>query len=223
MSQLHLYWASGSPYAWRVMLALEVKRLSYESHLIEFSSGELKSDSYLRMNPRGRVPTLRDGDYVVYESTAILAYLEAKYPEVPLFGSTPEQVGNIWRAIGELASYCDDVFQPNIIRPLYFNKTGDAVVSQRLKETIPKLHAELARYEALAEGNSWLVGDAISAADIFLLPLLKGLERAAQKPAAKEFELGLLPLADKYPNLARLIERVEQVPGYDQTYPPHWR
>src|SRR3954470_18066619 len=75
---LELYWGSGSPFAWRVMLTLEVKRLSYESKLLEFSKSEHKTPSFLRLNPRGKIPVLKDGDLVLYESLAIMAYLEKK-------------------------------------------------------------------------------------------------------------------------------------------------
>ena len=61
---IEVYWGSGSPYSWRVLLALEHKRLAYESHLLQFSKQEHKSPQMLRMNPRGRVPVLKDGDYV---------------------------------------------------------------------------------------------------------------------------------------------------------------
>src|SRR3990167_4669598 len=102
---IELYWGSGSPFAWRVMLTLEVKRLKYESKLLEFSKQEHKSPDYLRLNPRGKVPTLKDGDFVLYESLAIMAYLDRKYPDPPLFGRTPQETGAIWRAISEAESY----------------------------------------------------------------------------------------------------------------------
>jgi len=69
---IDLYWGSGSPYSWRVLLALEYKRLTYTSHLLQFSKQEHKSPQMLAMNPRGRLPVLRDGDYVCFESLAIL-------------------------------------------------------------------------------------------------------------------------------------------------------
>ena len=73
---IELYWGSGSPFAWRVMLMLEVKRLPYHSKLLEFSKDEHKAPAYLKLNPRGKVPTLKDGDYVLYESLAIMSYLD---------------------------------------------------------------------------------------------------------------------------------------------------
>ncbi|MGQ0657219.1 MAG: glutathione S-transferase family protein [Chromatiales bacterium] len=78
---LEVYWGSGSPFAWRALLALEVKRLQYVSHQLQFSRQEHKSPEFLRLNPRGKVPVLKDGDFVVYESLAIMKYLDDKYAE----------------------------------------------------------------------------------------------------------------------------------------------
>src|SRR4051794_37484747 len=102
---IELYWGSGSPFAWRVMLTLEVKGLAYESKLLEFSKSDHKTDAYLKLNPRGKVPTLKDGGFVVYESLAIMSYLDRKYPAPPLFGTSAEETGLIWQAISECDSY----------------------------------------------------------------------------------------------------------------------
>src|SRR5438132_5456112 len=106
---IDLYWGSGSPYAWRVMLALEHKGLAYTSHLLQFSKQEHKSPQMLSLNFRGRVPVLKDGDYVVFESLAVLFYLDRKYPtSVPLFGRTPEEAGVIMRVICEYQAYAEE-------------------------------------------------------------------------------------------------------------------
>ncbi len=104
---IEIYWGSGSPYSWRVLLALEYKRLAYDSHLLQFSKQEHKSPQLLRMNPRGRVPVLKDGDYVVFESLACLLYLDRKYPDYPLFGTSAEEAGTIMRVICEYQAYAE--------------------------------------------------------------------------------------------------------------------
>ena len=81
---IEVFWGSGSPFAWRVLLALEFKKLPYVPHLLQFSKQEHKSPQMLALNPRGRVPVLKDGDYVCFESLAILYYLDLKYPRPPL-------------------------------------------------------------------------------------------------------------------------------------------
>ena len=77
-----LFSFSGSPYGWRVLLARGAKGLEYELHYLEASEGEHRTPEYLALNPRGKVPVLRDGDIVVYESVAILAYLERLRPKL---------------------------------------------------------------------------------------------------------------------------------------------
>src|ERR1700678_3145502 len=96
---LTLYWGSGSPFSWRILLALEHKGLHYESQLLHFDNQEHQSRQILKMNPRGRVPVLKDGDYVVFESVAILYYLDVRYPQVPIFGASPEEGCVIMRVI----------------------------------------------------------------------------------------------------------------------------
>jgi glutathione S-transferase len=58
LSDLTLYWVSGSPPSWRVMLTLAMKQLPYRSERIDSASGALKAPAYLDINPRGQVPTL---------------------------------------------------------------------------------------------------------------------------------------------------------------------
>src|SRR6202142_3476713 len=115
---LTLYWGSGSPFSWRVLLALEHKQLPYESHQLHFDKQEHQSPPMLKMNPRGRLPVLKDGDYVVFESVAVLYYLDVKYPEVPIFGTTPEEAGVIMRVICEFISYAVFSLKKNTNGPL---------------------------------------------------------------------------------------------------------
>jgi glutathione S-transferase len=217
---IELYWGSGSPFAWRVMLALEIKNLPYESKLLEFSKGEHKTPAYLKLNPRGKVPTLKDGDFVLYESIAMMAYLDRKYPDPPLFGKTPEEAGLIWRVISECESYL--VGEGNkVVRPMFFGKGLERV--DEIQQAAQAIRQELQSIDARLARSSWLVGEKISAADITVFPLVQLLLRAASKDVAKSFNLGLLPLSETYPAIARWVQRIEALPNYQRTYPPHWR
>ncbi len=217
---IELYWGSGSPFAWRVMLTLEVKGLAYESKLLEFSKGDHKAPAYLKLNPRGKVPTLKDGDFVLYESLAIMSYLDRKYPDPPLFGRTAEETGLIWRALAECESYMLPAGD-KLIRPIFFGKGLEKV--EDIQQAAETLRQELKLLDERLAGSQWLVGDKISAADIGVFPFLQLLLRAASKDAAKPFDLRLLPLAENFPNIARWVQRIEALPNYQRTYPPHWR
>lgn len=217
---LELYWGSGSPFAWRVMLTLEVKRLDYEPKLLEFSKGDHKTSAYLKLNPRGKVPTLRDGEFVLYESLAIMAYLDRKYPEPPLFGQTPEETGLIWRVISECESYLASAGD-RVVRPVFFGKGLEKV--DEIQQAAQTIRQELKTLDERLASSPWLVGAQITAADISVYPLIQLLLRAASKEAAQALNLGLLPLAQTYPHIARWVQGIETLPNYQRTYPPHWR
>src|SRR6267154_1216768 len=104
---IEVFWGSGSPYSWRVLLALEYKRLAYISRVLDLSKLEHQSPDMLALNPRGRVPVLKDGGYVCSESLAILIYLDRKYPQVSLFGENAEETGAIMRGICEYQVYVE--------------------------------------------------------------------------------------------------------------------
>ena len=131
---IDLWWASGSAYSWRVLLALERKRLPYNSHLLQLSLQEQKAPSMLAMNPRGRVPVLKDGDYIVYESLACLLYLDRRYPEPPIFGGTPEEAGTIMRVICEYQAYAESQLM-QIVYAVFFEN-----MDERAEEVTRAMH-----------------------------------------------------------------------------------
>ena len=217
---LELFWGSGSPYSWRVQLALEYKRLVYESHLLQFSKQEHKSPQMLRLNPRGRVPVLRDGDYVVFESLACLLYLDRRYPEPPLFGRTPEEAGTIMRVICEYQAYAETPLM-QIVSAVFFESTDE-----RMEEVTRAMHVvagEARTIEGRLSRSDWLVGEQVSAADLVVFPGIMLLLRAMKKREAGDLRSRFLPMETTYPAIARWLSRMAGLPGYDRTYPPHWR
>lgn len=216
---IEVIWGSGSPYAWRVLLTLEVKRLDYESRLIQFSRGDHRSPEHLALSPRGKVPVLRDGDYVLSESLAIMAYLDRRHPEPPLFGSSAQETGLIWKAISEMQSYVFPLAE-RIIVPAFGGRALDAADMQAAAD---ELHGELGLMEQAVSARGWLAVEQLSAADLAVYPFVETLLRAAGKDAVRPMGLGLLPLAQRHPALEDWRQRVTDLPGYTRTYPPHWR
>src|SRR5262249_60015363 len=77
---LTFYYGSGSPFSWKVWLALEHKRVPYELKLLSFQAGDLRKPEYLAINPRHKVPSIVDDGLALYESSVIVEYLEDRYP-----------------------------------------------------------------------------------------------------------------------------------------------
>jgi glutathione S-transferase len=222
---IDVYWGSGSPYAWRVLLALEYKRLQYTSHILQFSKQEHKSPQMLALNWRGRVPVLKDGDYVCFESLAVLYYLDLKYPEPHIFGRTPEEAGVIMRVICEYQAYIEPHLM-NIVRAIF--EKGPQVRSDHLRNdqiTNDMHHVanEARTIEARLSKSDWVVGESFSAVDMVIFPGIALLRRALERPEARELSSRFMPVEVNYPALGRWLKRVEDLPGYERTYPPHWR
>lgn len=217
---LEFFWFSGSCNAWRVHLALELKKVPYESRLLQFSKKENRTPEYLAINPRGKVPAIRDGAFTLTESFAILQYLERKYPEPPLLGRTPEEAGLVLRQALDLVFHFEPILD-RVAVPIYGGRAQEQ--AEAIKAAAAQLHPEVARLEAVLARSPFLVGEHISAADCTLFPFLQQLLRASGKEAAAPLELGFLPLEEKYPALAAWVARIQAIPGYERTYPPHWR
>lgn len=217
---IDVYWGSGSPYSWRVLLALEHKGLSYDSHLLQFSKQEHKSPQMLALNFRGKVPVLKDGDYVVFESLAVLYYLDRKYPDPPIFGRTPEESGVIMRVICEYQAYAEP-HVTSIVNSIFFRGPNSRV--EDLTRSIHAVAGEARTIEARLSKSDWVVGESYSAADMVIFPGIQVLLRALRRPEARDLSSRFLPLEVNYPALGRWIARVEALPGYERTYPPHWR
>lgn len=217
---IDFFWGSGSPYSWRVQLALEHKRLPYESHLLQFSKQEQKSPRMLAMNPRGRLPVLKDGDYVVFESLAVIYYLDLKYPEPPIFGRSPEEAGVIMRVINEFQAYTE-AYLSRITQAL-FTGSGD-IQGDEVANAMHVVAREARTIEQRLSRLDWIVGDSYSACDMVIFPWIQVLRRALARPAGAELARRFLPIEANYPALGRWLARIESLPGYERTYPPHWR
>ena len=210
-----IYWGSGNPYSWSVLLGLEFKGLKYKSRLLVFSKREHLAPEILRMNPRGQLPILKDGDLTVYESIAILAYLDSKNPELPLFGSTVKETGHIWQRVFEIENYLRDKIL-EIVHPIFFDDVTDNIDS--IEKSACYVQAELNILEEVLEKSEYLTGTKITAADIILFPLLKALLRAMEFGSAEKLDLELKELNKCYPNLANWMILIESVPGYKNTF-----
>jgi glutathione S-transferase len=97
-----LYDCSTAPSPRRARILLAEKGVVHETVQVDLRSGEQLSDAYRQINPLCTVPALRlDSGLVLTDNAAITAYLEARYPEPPLLGITPEEKAEIaswnWR------------------------------------------------------------------------------------------------------------------------------
>jgi glutathione S-transferase len=209
---IRFWYGSGSPFAWRVQLVIEEKRLRYEPILLSFAQGDLKTPEHLARHPHGKVPVIADDDVVVYESTAIVEYLDERYLTPPLLPRDPARRAGVRMEELECVEYFAAKFR-DVARQAFFTpkeKRDEAALASARAEA----RSELARLEAraAARGGLWIAGAEFSRADCTWLPFVEIAARAGVEVDAAGF-----------PWLIAWRERMRARPSYDRTYPPHWR
>ncbi|WP_461459142.1 glutathione S-transferase family protein, partial [Parasphingorhabdus sp.] len=110
---------SGSPRGWRVLLGLAFKRLTTEIKELKLSENEHKTEPFISLNPRGTIPVMESDGTVLRDSMAILAWLDRKFPEHPLFGSTDQEAAEIWQATMECRQYLRQA-AADFLTPVFF-------------------------------------------------------------------------------------------------------
>jgi glutathione S-transferase len=212
-SKLTFYYASGSPFAWRVWLALEHKGLDYAPKLLSFDKGDLQQPDFAALNPRQRVPVLVEGDFTLRESTVIVEYLEEKYPDRPrLFATEPKARAQQRLLIREADNYIQPVleeFGEAIFTPEDKRKPG------HIGDCIARLNDELAIWDGSIAGD-YLTGD-LSAVDFTLFPQLALIERFAKRLPSGTAKLQFGP------HLQAWMKRMQALDVVKKTWPPHWK
>jgi glutathione S-transferase len=208
-----LYYASGSPYAWRAWLALEHKGVPYELKILSFDAGDLKTPAYRSLNPRQRVPVLVDDGFVLYESAAIVEYIEDRWPGEPrLFSSEIHERAVQRRMVREADQYLVSAMERLVDELLFTPK--ERWSEERIASAWVELKSELSLWEAAIVGD-YLAG-ALSAADFTLYPAITLALRIAERTPA-------LANADPMgPKMRAWMRRMEALPITKTTWPPHW-
>jgi len=210
-----LYYGSGSPFAWRAQLALEHKALPYELKVLSFAAGDTRKPEFVALNPRHRVPVLVDADFVLYESSAIIEYLDEAYPGrgAPLFPGDARTRAIIRRMIREVDEDFDKALDP--LTTQAFSKKPEERDAKAIADARKAVVEELDLFSREMRGD-YLAGP-LSAADHALYTLVAFVWRSEMKLPDLDAN-GMLT-----PQLTQWKARIEALPYFDKTIPPHWR
>jgi len=148
-----LYYGSGSPYAWRVQLALEAKGLPYDRKVLSFAAGDTKKPEFVALNPRHRVPTIVDGGFTLYESNAIVEYLDESYKGrgTTLFPGDAKKRATVRRLISEVDGYTTEAVD-NVVKLLLYVKPEERDAA-KIDEARAAMAEELAFMAKYIEGE----------------------------------------------------------------------
>jgi glutathione S-transferase len=213
---LTFYYGSGSPYAWRVWLALEHKQIAYALTTLSFSSGDLRKPEYLAINPRHRVPAIVDDGFALYESAAVVEYLDEKYPGDPkLFPGDLHQRATIRRMVQEADQYYVSAMERMVEQILF--TAQDKWDGEEIDAARKLLVEEIERWEEGFGRTEYLAAVVPTAADFALYPLIALTLRMEKKKP----DLGIRSAIG--PRLGAWMTKVEALPHFKKTWPPHWK
>jgi glutathione S-transferase len=210
------YHGHGSPFSWRVWLALEQKKIPYTLKILSFQNNETQKPEFVAINPRHQVPTIVDDGFALWESTVILEYLDERFATGDkLYPGDAKNRALVRRLAREAEEYLYREGISPIVDELFWKgeTPADKDVVEKGRE---RVRDELAYFDKAFRGP-YVMGDAITAADLVLYPSIAYCKRITfRKPESKLEEL--IPA-----KLAQWAKRVEAQPYFDKTYPPHWR
>jgi len=190
--KLYDFELSGNSY--RVRLLLSLLRLKHETVAMNLVKGEQREPWFLKLNPRGQVPTLDDDGTVVWDSMAILVYLARKYGGEKWLPVDAKEMAEVmqWLAVmenetlyglGKARVICKFKFPGNLEDAQLLGRKALDVLEQRLA------------------AHQWLALERVTIADIGCFPYVA---------LASEGEIHL----DAYPSVRSWIDRIKSLPGF---------
>ncbi len=170
MSDIVIYGVLGSPFVRSVQVALEEKGQPYRLHAL--GPGESKGQEHLKRHPFGRIPAFRHGDFSLYETQAIVRYLDDVFPDPPLQPQDPQARARMNQIIG----INDWYFFPKVSAVIVFQRiVGPALMGTTPDDTaieaaLPMGRTCIAELDRLLGSAKFLAGDRLSIADVMLAP-----------------------------------------------------
>jgi len=205
--RLHTYYRSTAAY--RVRIALNLKRLPYEPVYVHLTrgGGEHKTPAFRELNPQGLVPVLEDDGVALSQSLAIIEYLDRKFPEPQLIPDRPVDRARVQSFAQAIAC---DVHPLNNLRVLQYLrdrlKADETQVSDWYGHWVAEAFRGLETFVERYSGGRYAYGDGLTLADVYLVP---------QVFNARRFECDMRP----YPRLSALADSLGGLEAFAKAAP----
>jgi glutathione S-transferase len=207
MNEFVIHSIPGSPFGRAVLVALEEKGAPYR--LAPVVPGTLRTPEHLACHPFGRVPYVEHGGFKLYETAAIVRYVDRVLPEPALIPANPQAAArmdqlmnvNDWYLFQGVANVIG--FQ-RIIRPRLMGLDSD---EEAIAAAMPKAHTVFGELSRQLGDRPYFVGESITLADVILAPQLDFFA------ATPEWE----PLTANSPNIRQWLDRMNARPSMRAT------
>ena len=207
MAEFIVHSIPGSPFGRAVLATLLEKGASYRFSLV--APGANRQEPHISRHPFGRVPAFEHDGFMLYETQAILRYLDRVLPEPALTPTDPRAAGRM----DQVMNICDwYLFQgvnnvigfQRIVRPRLLGLAPDEAA---IADAMPKAYAVFNELSRLLGSQSYFAADKVTLADLMVAPQLGFLARTP--------EWGVLTATT--PNLVSWLQRMEARPSFEAT------
>ena len=168
MTEFVVYGIPGSPFLRSACLGLEEKGQPYRIERL----ADLRGEAHRSLHPFGRMPIVDHGSFRLYETQAILRYVDALFPKPALQPTQPRAIARMNQIIG----INDWYLFPQAARIIVFNRIiGPALLGMKPDETaiaaaVPDARLCLGELDRLLDGQPFLAGEQLTLADLMLAP-----------------------------------------------------
>jgi glutathione S-transferase len=170
MSEFIVHSIPGSPFGRSVLATLEEKGAAYR--LAPVAPGAFRSAEHMARHPFGRVPVLDHGDFRIYETQAILRYLDRVLRSPSLTPADPKAAGRMDQAMNVNDWYlfqgvCNVIGFQRVVKPRLMGAAPDEAA---IEAAMPQAHLVFKELARLLGGQPYFAGDAVSLADLLIAP-----------------------------------------------------
>src|SRR5260370_10277081 len=209
MARPIVYGPAGSTYVWSTRLAVDEKGVAHG--LVEIPFGEHREAPHLARHPFAKVPAFEHDGFALYETQAILRYIDEGFPVAPLQPTDLHQFARMNQIIGIVDAYA----WPSIAGAILFNRMlaprlGLPVDEAAVAASLPRARLFLAEFARLQGDQMFLAGERVSLADLMVIPLRYYFRGQPEGGAA---------LAEQ-PTLLSWLRRMEERQSFQVTKPP---
>lgn len=205
MSDVEIYGPAFSSYVWSTRMAL------YEKDVDAKLTGHMpNSPDQAKVHPFGKVPAFRHGDFMLYETAAILEYIDEVFEGHSLVPTDPQERARMRQWMGVLSSYLyTPIVSGVVIQRVFVQANGGEVDEDAIAQAAKTGNERLAVVDAALEGRQWLAGGELSAADLMMAPVVA---YASMMGEAKV-------IFERRDNVREWLGRMQSRPSFKQTAP----
>ncbi len=172
MSGIVVHGIPGSPYVRSALLGFEEKQVPYRFAAMPF--GAARTSEYLRLQPFGRIPSMEHGDFCLYETQAILRYVDSLSPHSPLQPQAAKPAARMNQIVGIVDWYVFPqitvkITAERLMSQMFWGRGPD---EEGVAKAVPAARVCVEELQRLMGTAPFLAGDSISIADLMLAPHL---------------------------------------------------